>query len=393
MTYARNPDGTPKAQITTLNPVAQQVFNKQQGIANSLTDQAASRIKGLTTEDFSLSGVPYDPRSYNTSSMPSFGSFDAPYDPRSYGDINSYVDDAGQAAFDHAWNYSKDAFSQDTDRLIQNLQDRGLPVGGEAYTSAVGELQRGHNQAIESMANEARTVAGQEAQRRLGMEQGLRSTAFSEDMSTHQQQAADWGQKLQTEQGLRNTALQEDLLARTQNFNEASAYINGSPALTMPSTPQMPTYNVSAPDVGGITMAGYQNQLAAANAQQAARGSKWQAAANIAGTGAQMAMMSSKKLKHDDGEPNRFLDRVRNVPVRTWRYVPSIDPQQTLHIGPYAEDFAREFGFGDGTQISAIDFFGILMKCVQDLAQDNERLTKRLARLEKNNDAAASVRK
>jgi hypothetical protein len=68
---------------------------------------------------------------------------------------------------------------------------------------------------------------------------------------------------------------------------------------------------------------------------------------------------------------------VQNIPIRTWRYIPSIDPRQEMHIGPYAEDWKRELGFGDGKEISVIDAIGVCLKCIQELTDEVASLKKK----------------
>lgn len=295
-----------------------------------------------------------------------------PYDPRSYGDINMYVNDVQNAVFDQQMNNLRPAFDQQYDKQVQQLQDRGLPVGGEAYNKALSEINRNRDSAYQQAANQAIAAGGQEADRRLGMEQGLRGTAWTEALGAHQQQNSDIQARLQIEQNLRNQSIQDQLLQRNQAFNEASAFLQGSPALNMPTAPNIPTYQMQAPDVIGSTMGAYNAQMQAYQAKAAAAGSAWQGAAGI--VGGLGSMKCSRTYKTDDAPAERILDAVKRVPVRSWRYVREIDPRQELHIGPYAEDWKRELGLGDGKEISVIDVCGVLMKCVQELSTEVDQL-------------------
>ncbi len=49
-------------------------------------------------------------------------------------------------------------------------------------------------------------------------------------------------------------------------------------------------------------------------------------------------------------------------------------------FSPYAEDFAREFGVGDGTKINVIDAVGVTLAAVKGVAQKVHRLEARMAR-------------
>lgn len=75
-------------------------------------------------------------------------------------------------------------------------------------------------------------------------------------------------------------------------------------------------------------------------------------------------LLSSKTFKYDDGPAERILDRLKILPVRTWRYKGSSE----LHLGPYAEDFQEIFGMGNGKTIPVVDAFGILFQSMKELA-------------------------
>lgn len=390
--YARNPDGTPRAQVTSLSDVGQGIFDQTTDIAGELLGQARNSINYLPDQPFTMDGMPYDPRAFDTGQLPQFDASGLPYDPRAYGDINQYVDSAGDAVFNQYKARLEPQYEQQTRRLEQRLADTGHAMGGEGYNKAQDELRRSQNEGWQAAANAATTAAGSEAQRRLGMEQGLRTTGFQETQVTDKQIMADLLQKFQTEQGIRSQLTQEELMKRTQDFNEASAYIQGSPVMGQPQAPKMPAYNVQSPDVIGATMG-------AAGMQNAQTGSMWQGAANLGAsmggkgagaTGASMAtgeaanaagkmmMMSSRAFKHDDGAAERILDRVKRLPIRTWRYRPQIEPSQPLHIGPYAEDWTEHLGLGSGREISMIDAVGVCLQCIKELADEVSALNQRL---------------
>jgi len=293
-----------------------------------------------------------------------------PYDPRSYGDINGYVNNVQDAVYNQQLRNLQPQIDRQYSRQMQDLADRGLPVGGEAYNSAVGELNRNIGNQYQQAANQAIAAGGQEASRLLGMEQGLRGTAWSEALGQHQVNMGDTMQRIQTEQSLRNQAIQEQLMGRTQAFNEASAILQGSPALQMMQAPQTPTYNLQAPDVIGAHMGAYNAQMQAYNAQAQQSASAWQGAGQLASGIGSIAMKSSLEYKEDRGPAERIIDRVRKLPIETWRYKREIDPAQELHIGPYAEHFLSLFGLGNGKEIQVVDAVGILFKSVQDLADD-----------------------
>ena len=80
-------------------------------------------------------------------------------------------------------------------------------------------------------------------------------------------------------------------------------------------------------------------------------------------------LMSSKDAKEDKRPARGALEAVMSMPVEEWRYREGMGDGERL-IGPYAEDFQRATGKGDGKTINVIDAIGINMKATQELAEE-----------------------
>jgi hypothetical protein len=86
---------------------------------------------------------------------------------------------------------------------------------------------------------------------------------------------------------------------------------------------------------------------------------------NIAAGGASITCASSMTLKENfaDVEGDDVLTRMRRIPVNTWNYID--EGRQSRHMGPFAEDFWREFGLGNEPlaighlDIDGVNFAGI----------------------------------
>jgi hypothetical protein len=81
---------------------------------------------------------------------------------------------------------------------------------------------------------------------------------------------------------------------------------------------------------------------------------------NIAAGGASITCASSKTLKENfaDVEGDDVLSRMRRIPVNTWNYID--EGRQSRHMGPFAEDFWREFGLGtEPLAIGHLDIDGV----------------------------------
>lgn len=114
----------------------------------------------------------------------------------------------------------------------------------------------------------------------------------------------------------------------------------------------------------------YQNQLSAWQTQQQANASSTNSLASGIGSLAGMGMMmfSSKDFKEDKRPADGALDAVNSMPVEQWKYKDGI-ADGAQHIGPYAEDFQKATGKGDGKTINVIDSLGLTMKALQELSK------------------------
>ena len=70
--------------------------------------------------------------------------------------------------------------------------------------------------------------------------------------------------------------------------------------------------------------------------------------------------------------------------MASWRY--KTEDESARHIGPFAEDFQRLFGLGDGETISMVDAQGVALAAIQGLqervAAKESELDQRLAEKE-----------
>ncbi len=108
---------------------------------------------------------------------------------------------------------------------------------------------------------------------------------------------------------------------------------------------------------------------------------------SIAGS---LSQNSDRSAKHGITavDPAEVLDRIRGLPVSTWRYN---DDPDTLHMGPMAQDFHAAFELGnDPTGISAIDADGVALAAIQGLLERIESQQQRIETLEAELDSRES---
>ncbi|HEX8905908.1 MAG TPA: tail fiber domain-containing protein, partial [Longimicrobiaceae bacterium] len=97
--------------------------------------------------------------------------------------------------------------------------------------------------------------------------------------------------------------------------------------------------------------------------------------------GSSWAVISDRNRKENflgvDGED--ILQRLRLVPVTTWRYRDEVD-RSTFHIGPMAQDWHRAFGFtSDDRTINMSDFDGVNLAAIKALEARTAELQARTA--------------
>lgn len=123
---------------------------------------------------------------------------------------------------------------------------------------------------------------------------------------------------------------------------------------------------------GSLLNTQYQQQMQQYNADQASSSSLWGGLGSMAGLG--ISMMSSKDAKTDKKPVERsLLKAVEKMPVEEWRYKDGMG-DGGKHVGPYAEDFKKETGKGDGRSINVIDAIGTTMGAIKELSAKVDKM-------------------
>lgn len=218
-------------QYVELTPEMQEIFNTQQDITKQLGLLAQGRAWQITTDPFTLEGLP-----------------------------TVQGDDAARQRIEQALYERQSAlyepqFAKQKTQLSERLAQQGIPVGSEAWQTAMDRLDREQNF---------------QRQQTVGQSVAMGETAFSNQFAR--------------EQALRNQALSDRLLERTQPMNELSAFLQGSPAMSIPQLQQTPTYQVQPADVMGATYNSYNAQLNNYNQQMASRNATIGGLTSLAGT-------------------------------------------------------------------------------------------------------------
>lgn len=122
----------------------------------------------------------------------------------------------------------------------------------------------------------------------------------------------------------------------------------------------------------------YNSQLQAWSIQQQANAASssglFGGIGSLLGTGiGAYAAFSSKKVKEDKQPVEGALDAVESMPVEKWKYKDGV-ADGGEHVGPYAEDFQKATGLGDGKSIDLISAVGLGLKATQELSAKVDKL-------------------
>ena len=341
------------------------------------------------TARFSAAGLPGVPGAPARTGLPARASADP-------NDIPSIE----RALFNRSLSLMQPEMDRQSNRLQSDLAARGLPVGGAAWSDAVGTMQRGNNEALDRIAQSAVLAGGQEQSRRYGLQADARATARGEQDQDYalarDSSDANWNRAL-TQNDLkareRSTAISEQdrrfnlqNLVRQQSINEGMDFFNAERTARDARLAEMAAlmggaYNPvgAASRIGGGTPINYSGMVQQnyANQMQQSQANQ-QAGIGTLGALGQLGMagymlLSSRQWKDrlGDIDPVAMLRAVMAMPVYRWRYTAGSEIGDRLdHIGPYAEDWQAATGFGDGQHISAIDAIGVIVAAVQALAAE-----------------------
>lgn len=243
----------------------------------------------------------------------------------------------GQQIFDRSFSMMAPGIEKANERLLTNLQARGVPLGGEAFNDAYGEQLRTTQDAIGRLAMDADIASGQEQSRQFALDSSARQGAMSEIVA-----------------------------AMGGGYNPPSSEPSGAAA---------------GVNYGGMVGQQYQQQMSQFQQQQQ---QSMQAMGTIGSLGAAAIMKCTKDAKAVEGNLNAaFAARaVASMPLMVWRYLEEHAPEgdgMAQHVGPMAEHFHALTGLGNSKTINVIDIVGILTGALQSALNRIEVLEHRAA--------------
>lgn len=203
------------------------------------------------------------------------------------------VGDRGTVAksiFDRNYSMMKPAIDKNNDKLLTNLQARGIPVGAEAFNEAYGEQQRQTQDTISRLAQDADINAGGEQSRQFGLDASARSNSIAELVA-----------------------------AMGGGYNPPTNQPNG---------------NAAGVNYSGLVGQKYQADMANYNQQQQSRA---QTAGALGSLGGALLMKSDRRLKVDV----RRIGARGRLPVYRYRYL--WDAESVVRVGYMAQEVLNEY--------------------------------------------------
>lgn len=284
----------------------------------------------------------------------------------------------GQADISNAWatqdrDRYKSVFEPLQDDFIQRTQDR--IAAGPDYSKVDGDVRRA--QADVATAFDS---AQQQQQRSLAA-RGVRPDAGA---SIETSRRAEVAEGLASAGAANSTRLQSRARADAElAMEEANAINLGSGLAVNPATSLGLSNNAASSGFSGAQRgysgmvnglnAQFQNQMQGYAAAAQANSSLWGGIGSLAGLA---ISMSSKDYKTDKAPVRDPLAQLMEMPVEEWSYKDGIaDGGAARHVGPYAEDFHKATGKGDGKTIPLQDMIGVTAGAVQQLAEKVDKLT------------------
>jgi hypothetical protein len=241
------PSITPMESVTTFSPELQRLFEQQTGMAGSPIGNQAIRNR----QNSLAFSSPVNPNIRDAQLSTAFspigdqelinrqrqmmlsqpGNQDVMARQQSLAmNPENFNQQIEQATFQRAMNQLEPGFAQQMREFEQQMANRGLPVGGEAYNDQFQNIQRAQNSARENAALSA-VLAGNEAALRsrgqnfselgslVNQDLGIRGQQFGELSAFDAQNLARRGMGFQELGALAN----QDMAARGQNFSELNS--------------------------------------------------------------------------------------------------------------------------------------------------------------------------
>jgi hypothetical protein len=237
----------------TLSPNQQAISNQQEALGLGMGNLANARLGQIDQGALNYGGIQDFQQNIDRSGLAAIPGAT---------DFDAARQSAEDAAFNNVWNRLGTQFADEESSLSNDLANRGITMGSDAYAR---EFDR-----FNQRKNDARTQAAYGA---IGEGRQAFNNLFANQMQARQQQASELGGDLQLANLGRQQAIQDRMTLRAQPMNELAAILQGSPAVNVPQQQPMAGVNVAAPNIlgaqqlqSGVAADNYAQQIGQQNA-------------------------------------------------------------------------------------------------------------------------------
>jgi len=207
------PEGGTAAAFTQETPFQSDLRALQENLGVGLATEAGQQFDQLAAQ------TPFD----FTQGLPEYSFQDATNLPALPTDFEDTRKQVTQSVFDRQLGLLQPQFTKQKEDLAQNLANRGIPIGSEAYNSATNRLDTQQSEQTQRLAQAADVAGGAEASRTFGMTMQARNQAIADQL-----RANDLSNMA------RQAQLNERIGLRQQGFNELAALLGG-PQIQQPT--------------------------------------------------------------------------------------------------------------------------------------------------------------
>ena len=209
--FVQSPDGA--AAFTQETPFQSDLRALQENLGIGLATEAGQQFDQLAAQ------TPFD----FTQGLPEFQFQDATNLPELPTDFEDTRRQVTKSVFDRQLGLLQPEFTRQREDLAQNLANRGIPIGSEAYNQATNRLDTQQSEQTQRLAQAADVAGGAEASRTFGMTLQARNQAIADQLRANE-----------LNNMARSAQLNERIGLRGQQFNELAALLGG-PQIVQPT--------------------------------------------------------------------------------------------------------------------------------------------------------------
>ena len=209
--FVQSPEGA--AAFTQETPFQSNLRGLQENLGIGLATEAGQQFDALAAE------TPFN----FTQGLPEYSFQDATNLPALPTDFEDTRKQVTKSVFDRQFGLLEPEFTRQKEDLAQNLANRGIPIGSEAYNQATNRLDTQQSEQTQRLAQAADVAGGAEASRTFGMTLQARNQAIADQLRANDLSNI-----------ARQAQLNERIGLRGQGFNELAALLGG-PQIQQPT--------------------------------------------------------------------------------------------------------------------------------------------------------------